>query len=91
MALLEDIFEGGGIGTGLAVVVGAAVLGPLVAPIVRPLAKTVIKAGLAAYEQGREAYAELSERTGDMVAEAKSEMESAKSEQPKGAHAHGKA
>jgi Protein of unknown function (DUF5132) len=87
MAGFEDIFEGGNIGTGLAVVVGAAVLGPLVAPIVRPVAKAVIKAGLVVYDQGRQAYAEVSERTGDLVAEARSEMEA---ETPKPAPARAK-
>lgn len=75
MALIEDIFKGGGIVTGLAIGVGAAVVAPLVTPILRPIAKTAVKAGLSAYEQGRAAFAELSEATGDLVAEARDEMQ----------------
>src|ERR687896_159220 len=74
MALLEDIFKGGNIVTGLAVGLGAAVLAPVVVPVLRPLAKSVLKAGLIAYDQGRVALAELNERTGDIVAEARAEM-----------------
>jgi hypothetical protein len=74
MALLEDMFKGGNIITGLAIGVGAAVVAPAVVPVLRPLAKAVIKAGLVAYDQGRVALAELNERTGDIVAEARSEL-----------------
>jgi hypothetical protein len=75
MALLEDAFKGGNIVTGLAVGVGFALLAPVVKPLVRPLAKSVVKAGLVAYDQGRIALAELGEQAGDMMAEARSEME----------------
>jgi hypothetical protein len=75
MALLEDAFKSGNIVTGLAVGVGFALLAPVVKPLVRPLAKSVVKAGLVAYDQGRVALAELSEQAGDMMAEARSEME----------------
>jgi hypothetical protein len=74
MAIFEDVFRGGNIVTGLAIGVGFALLAPVVKPFVRPLAKTAIKAGLAAYDQGRVAVAELTEHAGDMVAEARSEM-----------------
>jgi hypothetical protein len=74
MALLEDMFKGGNIITGLAIGVGAAVVAPAVVPVLRPLAKAVIKAGLVAYDQSRVALAELNERTGDIVAEARSEL-----------------
>lgn len=83
MAGLEDVFKSGNLGTGLAIVVGAAVLSPIVLPVLRPVAKTLIKAGIVAFEQGRAAYAELSERTGDMVAEARHELESER-ERPSG-------
>ena len=75
MALLEDLFKGGNIVTGLAIGIGAAVLAPAVIPALRPLAKSVIKAGLVAYDQGRAMLAELNERTGDIVAEAREELE----------------
>jgi hypothetical protein len=75
MAIFEDLIKGGNIVTGLAMGVGFALLAPVVKPFVRPLAKSAIKAGVAAYEQGRVAIAELSEQAGDMVAEARSEIE----------------
>lgn len=75
MAMFGDMFKGGNIVTGLAIGVGFALLAPVVKPIVRPLAKSMIKAGLAAYDQGRVAFAELGEQAGDMIAEARSEME----------------
>lgn len=68
------LFKGGTIVTGLAVGVGAAVVAPAVAPMLRPLAKAAIKAGLMAYDRGRVALAELNERTGDIVAEARAEL-----------------
>jgi uncharacterized protein DUF5132 len=82
MALIEDLFKGGNIVTGLAIGVGATVIAPLVTPILRPIAKTAIKAGLAAYDQGRAAFSELSEATGDIVAEAREEMAPAAPEMP---------
>jgi hypothetical protein len=75
MALFEDMFKGGNIVTGLAVGVGAVVLAPAVVPVLRPLAKSLIKAGLVAYDQGRVALAELNERTADILAEARAELE----------------
>jgi flagellar biosynthesis/type III secretory pathway M-ring protein FliF/YscJ len=75
MAIFDDMLKGGNIVTGLAIGVGFALLAPVVKPIVRPLAKTAVKAGLAAYDQGRVALAELGEQAGDMVAEVRSEMD----------------
>jgi len=86
MALLEDAFKGGNIVTGLAVGVGFALLAPVVKPLVRPLAKSVVKAGLVAYDQGRVALAELGEQAGDMMAEARSEMEGETSEEKEAQH-----
>ena len=74
MSVLEDIFKGGNIVTGLAIGIGAGVVVPVITPVLRPLAKSVLKAGLIAYEQGRVALAELNEQTGDIVAEARSEL-----------------
>ena len=74
MAFLEDMFKGGNIVAGLAIEVGAVVLAPVVIPALRPMAKSVIKAGLIAYDQGRVALAELSEHTGDIMAEARAEL-----------------
>jgi len=79
MAFFEDLFKGGNIGTGVAFGVGMAVVGPLLTPLVggvlRPVAKTAIKAGLLAYDAGREGLMRLNEATGDIVGEAQAEME----------------
>src|SRR5438105_3207574 len=83
MALVEDMLEGN-IGTGLAVGIGAAVVGPILAPIIggvlRPVAKAVIKGGILAYDMGREGVGRLNEMTGDIVAEARSELNAAQTE-----------
>jgi Protein of unknown function (DUF5132) len=73
MPLLEDMFKGGNIVTGLAIGIGTAVVAPAIVPALRPIAKSIIKAGLIAYDQGRVALAELNEHTGDIVAEARAE------------------
>jgi Protein of unknown function (DUF5132) len=75
MANIGDVLKGGGIVGGLAIGVGFALLAPLVKPLVRPLAKSVLKAGLIAYDQGRIALAELNEQAGDVIAEARAEMD----------------
>ncbi len=75
MAFFEDMFKGGNIVTGLAIGVGIAVLGPVLRPVLRPVAKSVLKAGISAYEQGRLALAELNEQAGDVMAEARAELE----------------
>jgi hypothetical protein len=74
MAFVEDLFKGGNIVAGLAIGIGAAVLAPAILPALRPIAKTIIKAGLIGYDQGRLTLAELGERTGDIMAEAQSEL-----------------
>jgi hypothetical protein len=71
---VEDVFKGGNIVTGLAIGVGVAVLAPVVKPLLRPASKALIKAGLEAYDQMKVTAAELGERTGDVVAEARAEM-----------------
>ena len=80
MAFFEDVFKGN-IGPGLAVGLGVAVVAPLLAPaiggVVRPLAKTAVKAGLLAVDAGREGLARLEEAIGDMVAEARAELDQA--------------
>lgn len=75
MAFFDDIFKGGNIVTGLAIAVGTAVLAPVIGPavgsILRPAAKAAIKGGIVAYDWGRQAVAQVSEATSDMVAEAR--------------------
>jgi CheY-specific phosphatase CheX len=77
MALLEDGLKGNLI-TGLAIGIGAAILAPVVIPlfasIAKPLAKAAIKGGMQLYERGKEAFAEVTEITEDIVAEAKAEL-----------------
>ncbi len=75
MADLKD-FLGEGAGP-IALGVGAVLLAPTLLPaigrIIRPVAKGVIKTGIALY---RETAATLAETTGDLVAEARAELES---------------
>ena len=78
MGLLDNGLSGNAV-TGLAMGIGAAVLGPMVLPalagVAKPLLKEAIKGGLMLYEKGKETVAELSEAMEDVVAEAKAEME----------------
>jgi hypothetical protein len=46
MALLDDILNGGNLGTGVAVGAGALIAWPLIRLVARPLAKNLIKGGL---------------------------------------------
>ena len=52
MARREDVLVGAAIGIGLAVLVPVVVAAAM--PIVRPMARSAVKAGMRAYEQGRE-------------------------------------
>lgn len=71
-------FFKGDLGTGLAIGIGAAVVGPMVlgalSAILRPMAKAAIKSGLMAYDRGREMVAEVREMGEDLAAEARSEI-----------------
>jgi hypothetical protein len=80
MSFVEDMFKGGNLVTGLAIAAGAAIVVPMMAPVLRPLAKSVIKVGLVAYDQGRDALTALNERSGDIVGEARSELAQSRSE-----------
>jgi hypothetical protein len=75
MALIEDMFKGN-LATGLAVAIGAVVLGPTViqavGSVLRPAAKAVIKRGLVFY---RETLSEVGEMASDLLAEARAELE----------------
>jgi hypothetical protein len=75
MSLLEDAFKGGGLAVGVAAGIGAALVVPVLIPALRPIAKSILKAGLVAYDRGRVALAELNEQTGDLLAEARAEIE----------------
>ncbi|WP_363345576.1 DUF5132 domain-containing protein [Methylocystis echinoides] len=75
MALLEDLMKAEGSGP-LVLGVGAVLLAPTLLPAVgrmlRPIVKGAIKTGITVYE---EAYASVQEATGDLIAEARSELE----------------
>ena len=71
----SDLLKGGNLFTAAAIGIGASIFGPVLLPALRPIAKSMIKGGLIAYDQGRAAWAELNERTSDMIAEAREEME----------------
>jgi Protein of unknown function (DUF5132) len=74
MSLLEDMFKGNVV-TGVAVagaVMFAPTLLPAVGRAVRPIAKAVIKTGMVAY---RETLAGVGDVTGDLVAEARAELQ----------------
>jgi len=79
MASIEDILKDQSFLTGAALGLGAALLAPLVLPVLgnalRPVTKSALKAGIVAYEKGRESLAELGELIEDAVAEARAEME----------------
>lgn len=65
--------------TALAAGVAGGLIAPLIYPMVargaRPMAKRAVKAGIAAFEQGRVAAAELSEHASDLLAEARAEYD----------------
>jgi len=76
MALFDDIFKLNSL-TGVAVGIGALMMVPNVLPavgrVVRPALKAAIKGGIVFY---RETVAEVGELAGDLIAEARSELES---------------
>ena len=75
MALIEDMFKGN-LAAGLAIGVGAIILGPTAIPtlagVLRPAAKTLIKSGMVFY---RETLSEIGEMATDLVAEARAELD----------------
>ena len=81
---MADVLKGGNLLTAAVIGIGASFLGPVVLPALRPMAKSLIKGGLIAFDQGRAAWAELNERTGDMIAEVREEMEGAPAPQAAG-------
>ncbi len=76
MAVLEKRIEsevGGPVALGVGAVLLVPGLLPAVGRILRPVVKGVIKTGIAVYD---ETFTGLREATGDIVAEARSELES---------------
>ncbi len=71
--LKSDLARSVAIGVGAVILVPVAV--KVLAPILRPLARSTLKAGIMAYEKGREAVAELGEVMDDLVAEVQEELQ----------------
>jgi hypothetical protein len=93
MSFVEDIFKGN-LGTSLAIGLGTVILGPVIIPvlggIVKPVVKTAVKGGIMLYEAGKKGVAGAGESLSDLVAEARSEVESSRSpivEKTQGRHA----
>ena len=68
----DNLIKGVAIGLGVALV--APVVIAALAPVVKPLARSALKAGVTAYEKGREALDEISETVDDVVAEVEEEL-----------------
>lgn len=81
MASIEDMFRSD-LGKGIALGIGAALLIPVaanvLAPVLKPVARTALKAGMLAFERGRETLAELGEMMEDMAAETQAELRAAR-------------
>jgi hypothetical protein len=69
----------GGLATALAAGIVGGLIAPLLYPVVarnaRPVSRRVLKAGIAAFERGRELAAEFGERASDLMAEARAEYD----------------
>ncbi len=76
---IDDLFKGN-IVTALAIGVGGIIFVPIIARVAKPVVKMAIKGGLVAYDKGREAYHDVGEVVGDLVAEIKSERHAAADE-----------
>lgn len=74
---LEDVVEDLGI-PGIAAIVLLPVLVPVAAGVGKPVAKATIKGGILLYEKGKGVIAEVGETFEDIVAEAKAELEEAR-------------
>jgi hypothetical protein len=74
MELLEEIFEEalGPVALGIGAIILIPKLFPAAGRALRPIAKGAIKTGISVYEN---VFASVVEATGDLVAEARSELE----------------
>ena len=68
----DDLIKGVALGLGVALL--APVVIAALAPVVKPIARSALKAGVMAYEKGREALDEISETVDDVVAEVEEEL-----------------
>ncbi|MEZ4864974.1 MAG: DUF5132 domain-containing protein [Caldilineaceae bacterium] len=74
----ELLFED--LGGGLLLGVGAVLVAPVALPVLRPVTKQIIKGGLLVADKVKEYTVETGEKWSDLVAEAKAEVNSEKSE-----------
>jgi hypothetical protein len=68
----DDFIKGAALGLGVAILVPVAVA--VLMPVIRPMARSALKAGILAYEKGRETLAEFGETVDDIVAEVEEEL-----------------
>lgn len=68
--------------------IGAVLAAPVVLPVFRPVAKQMIKGGLFVTDKAREAFSDTAERWGDLIAEARAEMEKPAGEEVVEAEVH---
>ncbi len=72
----SDLTRGAMIGAGLVLLVPLAVI--TLAPVARPALRGALKAGMLAYEKGRETLAEFAETFDDVSAEVQAELRQAR-------------
>ncbi|MGB5260909.1 MAG: DUF5132 domain-containing protein [Gammaproteobacteria bacterium] len=72
MARNEDLLKGAAIGLGVAVLLPVVVAALM--PVIRPMARSALKAGIFAYEKGRETLEGIGETVDDLVAEVEEEL-----------------
>lgn len=72
MARNNDLLKGAAIGLGVAVLVPVVVAALM--PVIKPMARSALKAGIFAYEKGRESLEGIGETVDDLVAEVEEEL-----------------
>ena len=77
---LDEVVENLGI-SGLAAIVLLPVIVPVAGQVAKPIAKAAIKGGIVLYQQGKGVIAEVGETLEDIIAEAKSELTEASTEE----------
>ena len=72
MAQNDNLLKGAAIGVGVAILVPVVVAALM--PVIRPMARSALKAGIFAYEKGRETLDGIGETVDDLVAEVEEEL-----------------
>ena len=72
MARNNELLKGAAIGLGVAVLVPVVVAALM--PVIKPMARSALKAGIFAYEKGRESLEGIGETVDDLVAEVEEEL-----------------